>query len=104
MRQITRKWNFGDVYSPHDLSPSEMTKWKKNTGRKQDLVDLLGVRPLDMYRVSFFVLDKKYLVGITRKIGSGAFCRSNHLTTMPKSMSEAGGFRETYDERRSFWL
>ncbi|KAI0413856.1 ribosomal protein S18 [Xylaria grammica] len=50
MRQLPRRWRAGDVYSPHDMSPSEMAKWRRNTARKRDLVDLLGLRPLDMYR------------------------------------------------------
>ncbi|TGJ88674.1 hypothetical protein E0Z10_g100 [Xylaria hypoxylon] len=50
MRQLPRRWRAGDVYSPHDMSPSETAKWRKNTARQKDLVDLLGLRPLDMYR------------------------------------------------------
>ncbi|KAI1199683.1 ribosomal protein S18 [Nemania serpens] len=57
MRQLPRRWRPGDVYAPHDLSPSEMTKWRKNTARKQDVVDLLGLRPLDMYR-NFSVISE----------------------------------------------
>lgn len=53
-RQMTRRWRAGDVYAPHDLSPSEMGKWRRNRARKQDLVDILGLKPLDMYRVSFW--------------------------------------------------
>lgn len=52
-RQMTRRWRPGDVYAPHDLSPSEMGKWRRNRARQQDLVDILGLKPLDMYRVSF---------------------------------------------------
>ncbi|KAI0974034.1 ribosomal protein S18 [Xylaria arbuscula] len=57
MRQLPRRWRAGDVYSPHDMSPSEMAKWRKTTARKQDLVDLLGLRPLDMYR-NFSVISE----------------------------------------------
>ncbi|KAI0434313.1 ribosomal protein S18 [Xylaria sp. FL1042] len=57
MRQLPRRWRAGDVYSPHDMSPSEMAKWRKNTARKKDLVDLLGLRPLDMYR-NFSVISE----------------------------------------------
>ncbi|KAH8162005.1 hypothetical protein CIB48_g6231 [Xylaria polymorpha] len=57
MRQLTRRWRAGDVYSPHDMSPSEMAKWRRNTARKEDLVDLLGLRPLDMYR-NFSVISE----------------------------------------------
>ncbi|KAI0006558.1 ribosomal protein S18 [Xylariaceae sp. FL0662B] len=49
-RQMTRRWRVGDVYAPHDLSPIEMGKWRRNQARQRDLVDLLGLRPLDMYK------------------------------------------------------
>jgi small subunit ribosomal protein S18 len=52
MRQMPRRFNMGDLYAPHDLSPTEMKKWRKITTVDRDLVDLLGIRPLDMYRVS----------------------------------------------------
>ncbi|KAJ2989466.1 hypothetical protein NUW58_g3452 [Xylaria curta] len=57
MRQLPRRWRAGDVYSPHDMSPSEMNKWRKSTARQKDLVDMLGLRPLDMYR-NFSVISE----------------------------------------------
>ncbi|CAJ2502287.1 Uu.00g096810.m01.CDS01 [Anthostomella pinea] len=56
-RQMTRRWRVGDVYAPHDISPSEMGKWRRNQARKQDLVDMLGLSPLDMYR-NFSVISE----------------------------------------------
>ncbi|EMR61792.1 putative 37s ribosomal protein s18 protein [Eutypa lata UCREL1] len=56
-RQMTRRWRPGDVYAPHDLSPSEMGKWRRNRARQQDLVDILGLKPLDMYR-NFSVISE----------------------------------------------
>lgn len=56
-RQMTRRWKVGDVYAPHDLSPSEMGKWRRSQARKKDLVDMLGLRPLDMYR-NFSVISE----------------------------------------------
>ncbi|KAL7623185.1 hypothetical protein AAE478_006866 [Parahypoxylon ruwenzoriense] len=56
-RQMTRRWKAGEVYAPHDLSPSEMGKWRRNQARKRDLVDLLGINPLDMYR-NFSVISE----------------------------------------------
>lgn len=53
MRQLPRRWRTGDVYAPHDLSSAEMTKWRRTQARKKDLVDILGLRPLDMYRVRY---------------------------------------------------
>jgi hypothetical protein len=52
LRQMPRRWDAGDVYSPHDLSPVEMQKWRKRSLRGNDVVDALGIRPLDMYKVS----------------------------------------------------
>lgn len=51
LRQMPRRWEAGDVYSPHDMSPVEMQKWRKRSPRKADVVDALGIRPLDMYKV-----------------------------------------------------
>ncbi|KAG9199885.1 hypothetical protein B5807_11078 [Epicoccum nigrum] len=50
-RQIYRKWQPGDVYSPHDLTGAEQRKWKM--GRKkpqQDAFDVLGINPLNEYK------------------------------------------------------
>lgn len=55
LRQLSRRWETGDIYSPHDLSPSEMSKFRSTSSRKRDLVDVLGLRPLDMYRNFSFV-------------------------------------------------
>ncbi|KAI0134056.1 ribosomal protein S18 [Xylariales sp. AK1849] len=57
MRQMPRRFNVGDVYAPHDLSPVEMRKWRKTTTVQRDLVDLLGLRPLDMYRNFAFISE-----------------------------------------------
>ncbi|KAI1258627.1 ribosomal protein S18 [Xylariaceae sp. FL1019] len=57
MRQMPRRWRTGDVYAPHDLSPAEMAKWRRSRRRDQDIVDLLGLRPLDMYRNFAFVSE-----------------------------------------------
>ncbi|KAH6655397.1 hypothetical protein BKA67DRAFT_560563 [Truncatella angustata] len=57
MRQAPRRWNLGDVYAPHDLSAVEMKKWRKITTVERDLVDLLGLSPLDMYRNFSFISE-----------------------------------------------
>lgn len=56
LRQMPRRWEAGDVYSPHDLSPTEMQKFRTRSKRKADVVDALGIRPLDMYKVRFSLL------------------------------------------------
>ncbi|KAF4445725.1 37S ribosomal protein RSM18, mitochondrial [Fusarium austroafricanum] len=50
LKQMPRRWEAGDVYSPHDLSPVEMQKWRKRTVRNNDVIDALGISPLDMYK------------------------------------------------------
>ncbi|KAJ4313100.1 hypothetical protein N0V84_009581 [Fusarium piperis] len=50
LKQMPRRWEAGDVYSPHDLSPVEMQKWRKRSVRNVDVVDALGISPLDMYK------------------------------------------------------
>ncbi|KAI1443245.1 ribosomal protein S18 [Annulohypoxylon stygium] len=56
-RQMTRRWRPGDVYAPHDISPAEMAKWRRVQARKKDLVDMLGLNPLDMYRNFSFISE-----------------------------------------------
>lgn len=51
LRQMPRRWQAGEVYSPHDLSPIEMQKWSRRSMRNEDVVDALGINPLDMYKV-----------------------------------------------------
>lgn len=51
-RFMTREWKAGDVYSPHDLSPSEMKKWRKRRSPPTDAFDSLKKNPLDLYKVS----------------------------------------------------
>jgi small subunit ribosomal protein S18 len=51
LREMPRRWQVGDVYSPHDLSPVEMNKWRRRSQRKGDVIDALGIRPLDTYKV-----------------------------------------------------
>lgn len=53
-RQMTRKWNDGDVYAPHDLSEVEMMKWKQPKRPTKDIIDMLGLNPLDHYKVRWW--------------------------------------------------
>lgn len=52
LKQMPRRWRSGDVYSPHDLSPNEMSKWRKVRPPEVDVIDMLGINPKDHYRVS----------------------------------------------------
>ena len=63
-RQMPRmsKWQVGDVYAPHDLSAVEAAKWRKRKSSARDVFDILGINPLEEYKVCFdryiFVLRK----------------------------------------------
>lgn len=46
-----RRWRGGDVYAPHDLSSTEMTKWRKRQKPSTDAFDTLGLNPIDEYKV-----------------------------------------------------
>ena len=48
----TRRWKTGDIYSPHDLSPAEMRKWKKRQRPQIDVFDTLAINPLHEYKVN----------------------------------------------------
>lgn len=50
-RQATRTWREGDVYAPKDLSPAEMIKWKQPKKPTKDILDMVGINPLDHYKV-----------------------------------------------------
>ena len=44
----------GDVYAPHDLTGPEQAKWKKSRQLpKSDAFDVLGIDPLNEYKVQW---------------------------------------------------
>jgi small subunit ribosomal protein S18 len=56
-RLMPRFWKDGDVYAPADLNANEARKWRgKGNVPDKDVCDLLGINPLDMYRVSLDTL------------------------------------------------
>jgi hypothetical protein len=51
-RQIFRRWQTGDIYSPHDLTGAEQKKWKFGRKKPQsDAFDVLGINPVNEYKV-----------------------------------------------------
>ena len=46
-----RRWTPGDVYAPHDLTSTEMKKWRGRQKPNRDAFDVLGMNPLDEYKV-----------------------------------------------------
>ncbi|EMC95632.1 hypothetical protein BAUCODRAFT_148523 [Baudoinia panamericana UAMH 10762] len=55
-QQMPRRWKAGDIYSPHDLSGVEASKWKKIRrkprvrGQGRDVLDQLGIDPREHYK------------------------------------------------------
>lgn len=47
----SREWRRGEIYSPHDLSPAEMKKWRRRHSPPTDAFDSLNKNPLDLYKV-----------------------------------------------------
>ena len=47
------KWRVGDVYAPHDMSAVEAGKWRKRKSSERDVFDILGINPLEEYKVCF---------------------------------------------------
>ncbi|KAF2027885.1 ribosomal protein S18 [Setomelanomma holmii] len=77
-RQIYRKWQPGDVYSPQDLSGTEQKKWK--TGRKKpqsDAFDVLGINPVQEYKN--FTMMSEYMTE------TGRIKHSNDTGLRPKN-------------------
>jgi small subunit ribosomal protein S18 len=51
-KQIYRRWQTGDIYSPHDLTGAEQKKWKFGRKKPQsDAFDVLGINPVSEYKV-----------------------------------------------------
>ena len=48
---MTRRWQVGDVYAPHDLSPAETRKWARKNAPSSDPFDKLNINPLSLYKV-----------------------------------------------------
>ena len=46
-----RRWRAGDVYAPHDLSSVAMKHARHRSGPRADVFDLLGINPLNEYKV-----------------------------------------------------
>lgn len=51
MAHMPRRWEEGDVFSPRDLGSAEARKWRKKAQKTADVIDLLGINPVDHYSV-----------------------------------------------------
>lgn len=61
------------MYAPHDLSAAEMQKWKRRGRPESDAFDLLGMNPVEEYKVCFFLS-----IGVTGRIANTDWpCRTS---------------------------
>jgi small subunit ribosomal protein S18 len=59
-KQIYRRWQTGDIYSPHDLTGAEQKKWKFGRKKPQsDAFDVLGINPVSEYKVGQHLLQER---------------------------------------------
>ena len=59
-KHIYRKWQPGDIYSPHDLSGVEMNKWRLTRGKPRiDAFETLGINPINEYKVRYAMLNAR---------------------------------------------
>ena len=49
-KNFTRRFEPGDLYSPHDLSPVEMKKWRISRPGRRDVFDALNMDPLSEWK------------------------------------------------------
>ncbi|KAF1930389.1 ribosomal protein S18 [Didymella exigua CBS 183.55] len=64
-RQIYRRWQTGDIYSPHDLTGAEQKKWKYGRKKPQsDAFDVLGINPINEYKN--FTIMSEYMTEMGR--------------------------------------
>ncbi|KAJ4383329.1 hypothetical protein N0V86_001375 [Didymella sp. IMI 355093] len=64
-RQIYRRWQTGDIYSPHDLTGAEQKKWKFGRKKPQsDAFDVLGINPVNEYKN--FTIMSEYMTEMGR--------------------------------------
>ncbi|KAJ4398539.1 hypothetical protein N0V91_010111 [Didymella pomorum] len=64
-KQIYRRWQTGDIYSPHDLTGAEQKKWKFGRKKPQsDAFDVLGINPVSEYKN--FTIMSEYMTEMGR--------------------------------------
>jgi len=89
-RNQTRDWKAGDIYSPHDLSPSEMKKWRKKYSPSTDAFDALSINPLHQYKN--FSIMSEYMTEMGRiKHSSETGLRPVNQRKIAKAIRRATG-------------
>lgn len=91
--QVTRRYQPGDVYSPHDLSGAEAAKWKKVSKKprpRRDVLDQLAVNPLHYY--TNFSIMGEYTTEMGRiRSGKETGLRPVNQRKMAKAIRRAKG-------------
>lgn len=83
MKQMPRRWQAGDVYSPRDMSPGEHEAWRVGGNRAHyDIVDTLGLRPLDLYKVGYFPIFSHFFFFFTPCFVLSSCTIPSHVSNM----------------------
>ncbi|KIH90502.1 37S ribosomal protein [Sporothrix brasiliensis 5110] len=56
-RHLTRRWRVGDLYTAHDLGVEEMHQWGESYLSQRDVIEILGINPIDEYRNFSMISD-----------------------------------------------
>lgn len=73
-RQMTREWHKGDVYTPRDLGWFEAKMWKQPKKPTKDIIDVLGINPLDHYKVRHIFLVVQSLERLKAVLTGSRLC------------------------------
>ena len=94
-RQQPRRFKPGEIYAPHDLSATEAAKFKRlrrpgSKANNWDIVDQLGVKPMDFYKN--FTVMSEYVTEMGRIRGRSATgLRKVNQRRMAKAVRRAIG-------------
>ena len=90
MKQMTRRWRVGEVYAPNDLSAREANAWKQARLINADVVDILGINPVEEYRNFSMISEYMTMMGQIRH-GRETGLRPKNQRRMAKAIRRAIG-------------
>ncbi|KAI9750896.1 MAG: hypothetical protein M4579_006258 [Chaenotheca gracillima] len=89
-RLMHRRFKQGDVYAPHDLSSTEMIKWRRRNKPTKDAFDALAINPIDEYKN--FSMMSEYMTEMGRiKHGRDTALRPVNQRRVAKAIRRAIG-------------
>lgn len=90
LKQMTRRWRVGEVYAPNDLSAHEANAWKQPRLINADVVDILGINPIEEYRNFSMISEYVTMMGQIRH-GRETGLRPKNQRRMAKAIRRAIG-------------